>query len=234
MSRDVTRRPDSPVSLNMSAVVDRSLTEASVAARPTALQILVAAPIAGAALGVLARGWMRLLADDPEFTVNGTVFIVLAFTIAGAGHGAAWGARRAGMRRRWTTPARVLAAVLTLPIFTGAGAMMLPTVVGASLATARTDWHRYVRVLAALVAIPVPVMLAVDLVDDGVTPGNVLGFVLLGGTYTVIIRSCHAVVSPIDDGWRIPRFARIWVVIALILFVFLVASFAMGIATADA
>ena len=39
--------------------------------------------IGGCALGVFARLWMRLIAEDPDFTWNGTIFIVLAFTIFG-------------------------------------------------------------------------------------------------------------------------------------------------------
>jgi hypothetical protein len=40
--------------------------------------IVVVAPFAGAALGVVARCWMRLITEDSEFTWSGTIFIVVA------------------------------------------------------------------------------------------------------------------------------------------------------------
>jgi hypothetical protein len=191
--------------------------------------IVFVAPFAGAALGVVARCWMRLITDDPEFSWSGTIFIVLAFTIAGAGHGVAWAARRAGVRRRWSTTARVAAGVLTLPIFTAAGAMMLPTVFGASVAGARTDWPRAARLVAALVAIPVPIIIAADLVDNGITPGVLLGVVLMVATYTVIVRSSYAIVAPIGDGWRLPRIARVLTSVAAAMVVLFVACSAVGL-----
>ena len=187
------------------------------------------APFAGAALGVVARCWMRLITDDPEFSWSGTIFIVLAFTVAGAGHGVAWAVRRAGVRRRWSTTARVAAGVLTLPIFAGAGAMMLPTVFGASVATARTDWPRAARLAAALVAIPVPIIIGADLVDNGITPGVLLGVFLMVATYAVIVRSSYAIVAPIADGWRLPRIVRVFTVIAVAMVVLFTVLSAVGL-----
>lgn len=220
----------------MSTVDDLTLTgnPASTTGRPSVRTILLIAPVAAAALGVVARGWMRLITEDPEFSWNGTIFIVMAFTMAGAGHGLAWAARRAGVRRRCSTPARVIAALATLPIFTGAGALMLPTVVGATLAGARSDWPRFVRVLSAALAVPVPVVIALDLVESGLTPLTLLGCVLLAATYAVIVRSLYAVVAPIDDGWRLPRSVRIVTVVATGLLVLLVGTFALGLATSGA
>jgi hypothetical protein len=172
---------------------------------------------------------MRLITDDPEFSWSGTIFIVLAFAIAGAGHGVAWAARRAGVRRRWSTTARLAAGVLTLPIFAGAGAMMLPTVIGASVAGARTDWPRAARLAAALVAIPVPIIIGVDLVDNGITPGVLLGVVLMVATYAVIVRSSYAIVAPIPDGWRLPRIVRVFTVIAVAMVVLFTVLSAVGL-----
>ncbi len=172
---------------------------------------------------------MRLITEDPEFSWSGTIFIVLAFTIAGAGHGVAWAVRRAGVRRRWSTTARVAAAVLTLPIFTGAGAMMLPTVFGASVAGARTDWPRAARLVAALVAIPVPIIIAADLVDNGITPGVLLGVVLMVATYAVVVRSSYAIAAPIADGWRLPRIVRVLTVVAAAIALLLVVFSAVGL-----
>ncbi len=187
------------------------------------------APFAGAALGVVARGWMRLISDEPEFSWGGTIFIVLAFTIAGAGHGVAWAVRRAGVRRRWSTTARVAAAVLTLPIFAGAGAMMLPTVFGATVAGARTDWPRAARLAAGFVAIPVPIIIGADLVESGISPGVLLGVVLMAATYGVVVRSSYVIVAPIEDGWRLPRVVRLVTVVAVAIVVLLVVLSAVGL-----
>ncbi len=192
-------------------------------------QIVLIGPLAGFALGVVARWWMRLISDDPEFSWSGTIFIVLAFTVMGAAHGMVWAVRRAGAGRRWTTVARVVAAVLTLPIFAGAGAMMLPTVFGASVARSRSDWPRAVRVLFLVLAIPIPISIAVDLVGNGVTPRSVFGAVLLVATYTAIVRSMDAIVAPIDDGWRLRRSVKVLAVVATALLVLLAAWSAVGI-----
>ena len=190
---------------------------------------MLGAPFAGAALGVVARCWMRLITDDPEFSWGGTIFIVLAFTVAGTAHGVAWAVRRAGVRRRWSTTARVVAGLLTLPIFTGAGAMMLPTVFGATVASARTDWPRTARLVAALIAIPVPIIIATDLVDNGITPAVLLGAVLMGATYIVVIRSSYAIVAPIADGWRLPRFVRVLTLVAVAMVVLFAVLSAVGL-----
>ena len=220
------------VSLNMSTLSDRSLVQLDsprTARHLSSWQIVLIGPFAGAALGVVARWWMRLISDDPEFSWSGTIFIVLAFTVMGAAHGLAWASRRAGARRRWTTVARIVAAVLTLPIFTGAGAIMLPTVFGASVARSRTDWPRVVRVLFVALAIPMPLVIGAELVGNGVTPRSVFGAVLMVATYSVIVRSMDAIVAPIDDGWRLRRSVKVFTAVATALLVLLAASSAVGI-----
>lgn len=172
---------------------------------------VVACAVAGAALGTVARWWMRLLADDPEFSWSGTIAIVVVFAVAGAGHAVAALARRA--RRRWATPGRVVGAVLALGLFGAAGAVMLPTVAGGSLALWRRDWPRWARALPAVVALPVPVSIAEEAVDAGLTTGRVLGFFLFLATYGVIIRAMQPVAAPLGDGWRMPRWGRIAAVV---------------------
>lgn len=214
-------------------VVHHPLAPAKAAAAPRLSPWLIAlvAPFAGAAVGAVSRWWMRLIADEPDFSWSGTIFIVLAFTIAGAGHGLAWATRQAGARRRWTTPARVAGAVLTLPIFTGAGAMMLPTVLCGSLARGRRDWPRSVRLVLALLALPVPVMIGVGIVRSGVTPARLVGGVLLACTYVLVVWSLEAVVAPIADGWRMRRWMRIVLGVATAAGGLLVVSFVIGLAT---
>ena len=40
--------------------------------------------LGGAALGIVARAWMRLISEDPEFSWSGTLFIVIGFTCSGS------------------------------------------------------------------------------------------------------------------------------------------------------
>lgn len=195
--------------------------------------IVVLGVVAGAGLGAVARGWMRLVSDDPGFSWSGTIFIVLAFTVAGAGHGVARAVRRAGVRRRWSTTARVAAIVLTLPIFTGAGAMMLPTVLGASAAGARRDWPRAVRAVALALAVPAPVVIVGQLAADGLTPRRLLGVLLLVATYAVIVRNVRATLVPVDDGWRMSRRVRLLVTVSAAVLLALVVLSSVGVATGD-
>lgn len=196
---------------------------------PAAGALVLLGLSAGAGIGVVARWWMRLITDDPEFSWSGTIFIVLAFAVAGLGHGAWWAVRRAGARRRWSTAARVTAVVLTLPIFTGAGAMMLPTVFGASLATARRDWPRPARAVAAVVALPVPIIIARGLVADGLSLRRSFGALLLAATYVAIVRSVSTAVAPVEDGWRMTRRVRIIVVLGPLALLLLVVVSTFGL-----
>lgn len=201
-------------------------------ARTRAWPIVLAAPLVGAAVGAVARWWMRLVTDEPEFSWNGTIFIIGAFTVMATGHGLAWAARRAQLRRRWTTPARIVAAVLTMPIFVGAGVMMMPTVLCASLARHRRDWRRAIRVTVLLLALPAPIVIVVDIVRNGVTPGRLFGVVLFVATYALVVRSLGAVVAPIDDGWRMRRRLRIAFVVGTSLLVLFAVTSVVGVATA--
>ncbi len=184
----------------------------------------------GATTGVVARGWMRLITDDPEFSWTGTIFIVTAFTIVGVGHGIAWAARATTVRRRWSTVARVAGAVLTLPLFTGAGALMLPTVAAGSMARWRNDWVWPARALLAVIAAAAPVAVVVGVVEHEVTTRRLLGLLLFALTYASIIVSMRSIVAPVDDGWRMPRPARIAIVVADLLALLLITVTAVGVA----
>ncbi|HEX3090737.1 MAG TPA: hypothetical protein VHQ23_18940 [Ilumatobacteraceae bacterium] len=99
-------------------------------ARPApAFSTIATATIGGFGLGVIARAWMRLIAEEPEFTVAGTVSVVLAFTIFGLTQSIAAVARQRALRRRTLTVARIAGVIGFVPLFIGAGALMLPTVV---------------------------------------------------------------------------------------------------------
>jgi len=173
--------------------------------------------VAGLTLGVIARAWMRLLTDDPEFSWSGTIFIVGVFGVAGTGITLAAIARQAGWRRLITTPIRVVAGVLMLPMFGGAGVVMLP-VVALGVVAAWRPMRRWIRIVIAVVAAVPVVLLAIGAVRDaGLNPKTVLGVVLFTATYLVVIAAMWSIVAPIDDGWRFPRRLRGLVLVPLAL-----------------
>ena len=136
-------------------------------------------------------------------------------------------------RRRWSTVARVVGAVLTLPLFAGAGAIMLPTVVGAALARWRPDWRRSARAAVIVVATPTPVVLVVGVWRDGMDARRALGLLLFGATYLLIVASMRSIVAPLGDGWRMRRAARIVLVVAGVLALLGLAMLTVGVSTAE-
>jgi hypothetical protein len=156
---------------------------------------LVLGTVGGAALGVTARAWMRLVSDHPEFSWSGTVSIVIGFAVFGMLQGvAAIGRTR---RRPWARRATRLAGVVgLLPLFVGAGGVMLPTVVGGGLALVRDDWPRRARALAGAVALAPVAFVAASLVHEGgrslrVAAGTA-GLVGLYATIAVVARPTFA------------------------------------------
>jgi hypothetical protein len=110
----------------------------------------------GAALGLvwaaLFRGWMRLISDKPEFTISGTAILLGAATFVGACAGLAFAMRRRGRSKRlWIHRAISVLAFAALGI--GPGIFVVPTILFATLALARTKWHVLLRVLCALLAL---------------------------------------------------------------------------------
>ena len=181
--------------------------------------------VSGVALGVIARLWMRWISGDPEFSWGGTIFIVTAFALLGMTQGIAAAARVGGRRRPVVTVARVFGVIGMMTIFAGAGAIMLPTVVGGGLALYRTDWRRWLRVIFALVAAPPVVFVTLGIVDEiGVVRGvpQVVLFLLV---YGAVLWAVRASLAPLRDGWRMNRVARtVLVVVAVLLALFMTVS----------
>ena len=100
----------------------------------------------GAAWGVLARVWMRLISTDPQFSWSGTLFIVGLAALLGAGVGLVDAALRAGRSRWWR-----LAVVPGLLLFLGPGILLAPSFLVGGLA-----WrpHRtWLRVVGAVMLV---------------------------------------------------------------------------------
>jgi hypothetical protein len=131
--------------------------------------------VGGFVLGVVARVWMRLISDKPEFTWAGTLFIVLGFAVFGLAQSTVAIARHRTMHRRTLTLVRAVGIICMLPRFFAAGAVMFPTVFGAGLA------------LAVVAAGPV-LFVGRDLVRKfGWSIQTVAGFVSMLAIYATII-----------------------------------------------
>ena len=170
------------------------------------LQGLLAGLLAGAVVGVLARTWMRLITTDaPEFSWSGTLFVVGAFAVLAAAAGAVAGARLRGWRGRGLTALRAAGLLTVLPLATGAGIVLAPTLLLGALAAGRTTWPGRVRaVLAALAVVPV---LAVhwQALGDGLGAGRTLAALLLCSlVYGGLVLALAQSVRPVPGGSAVP------------------------------
>ena len=207
-----------------------STTTAVRTLRPRVLSILAIGLFGGAALGIAARAWMRLISDDPEFTWGGTIFIVMAFTIFGFTQSIVAVARRRA-RRRWTlTVARVIGTVGLLPLFVGAGAVMVPTVVGGGLAVARVEWHRAARGICLVLAAAPVLFVGGGLVSSfGWSLHALAGFVGMLAIYGTVVLATRFTFAAQPGGRRRPR----WLVIAFFVILgLLLLQFSVGVLTA--
>ena len=94
--------------------------------------------------------------------------IITVFAVFGTVQSAALVARTARWSRPKLTVVRVIALTFSLGRFSAAGALMLATVAFASLATWRSDWHQWLRLLLAMAAVPLIVYVANDIGHDKV------------------------------------------------------------------
>jgi hypothetical protein len=205
-------------------------TAAVRATRPRVISMLAFGLFGGAALGIAARAWMRLIADDPEFTWGGTIFIIIAFTIFGFTQSIVAVARRR-TRRRWTlTIARVIGTVGLLPLFVGAGALMLPTVVGGGLALARVEWHRLARAICLVLAAAPVLFVGSDLVSSfGWSLHALAGFIGMLAIYGTVVLATRFTFAAQPGGKKRPR----WLVITfLVILGLLLLQFSVGVLTA--
>jgi hypothetical protein len=100
----------------------------------------------GAAWGVLARVWMRLISTDSQFSWSGTLLIVGLAALLGAGVGLVDAALRAGRSRWWR-----LAVVPGLLLLLGPGTLLAPSFLVGGLAWRPHRW--WLRVLGALMLV---------------------------------------------------------------------------------
>ena len=190
------------------------------AAWPTPV-VVAGALVAGVAWGALARAWMRIISTDPEFTVSGSVFIAGAFGAAATCQSLALVARR--HPSTWVKrAARAVGIVGMFPLFIGAGATMLPTVVGGGLALGQREWPRSLRLLvAALAAVPVLAVSASLVADFGFGLRLLVGVVGLLVLYGGVVVATSTSLGPAPDARPLPRPLRLAVVVAIPAVLFL-------------
>jgi len=130
-----------------------------------------AAVLSGASLGLMwgiaARIWMRLISTQPEFSIPGTVAILLIATFFGTFVGFAFAARRHGWRRWRHYLPRGLVVTFFLPFGIAGGMPLMLTVLLMTLAVTHTAvvgvWVLAALTLLLVVAtdIDVPAIVAI-------------------------------------------------------------------------
>jgi hypothetical protein len=159
---------------------------------------------------------MRLIADKPEFTWGGTIFIVLGFTIFGLAQSIAAIAHRRATRSWRLTIARMVGAIGLMPLFVAAGGVMFPTVVGGGLASARRQWRPVTRWIWLVPAAVSVAFVGHDLVGKfGWSIHTVAGFTAMLALYATIVWAARFTFTTRPDGWRFPRWARVALIVVL-------------------
>lgn len=171
--------------------------------------VLIAGLAGGLAWGVFARVWMRFISTDPQFTWNGTLFIVIGFGLAGLAQSAAFLGRRAHLRRPQMTALRVATFASLLPLGMAAGGPVFPTIVLAPLALTHTDWSRRTRIAVGAVAMLPVIFVARILSEDLLLLRTVVGFLWFLVIYAGIVWAAGFTLAPQLDGWRAPRAVRV-------------------------
>jgi hypothetical protein len=152
---------------------------------------------AGLALGALARLWMRLLSDDPEFSWSGTLFITFGFGFFGLLQTVPRAIRRRHDSGWRVGAARVVGGVGMLPLFVAAGAVMLPTVLAGGMATTRPNWRKLWIVIAWVVAaLPIVVIVVQSVDESGWTLGLGIAVTLIVITYALVVRWARPTLAP--------------------------------------
>lgn len=131
---------------------------------------------------------MRLISTDPEFSLGGTAFIVIGFTVFGLGQGFCLRSRLSGIRYRRVV-GRVLGVLSMIPLGMGAGALMFPSLVVGGIALNNPRTNRMLRLTLAVVALVPATLVAWDIrADFGMTLRGGVGAVGLFGLYLMTAR----------------------------------------------
>ncbi len=117
--------------------------------RPLVWAAVLCGALLGLCWGIVARIWMRLISTNPEFSIEGTVAILIITTIFGTCVGLAFTARRRGWQRWGHYLPRGLVVLFFIPFGIAGGAPLMLTMLVATLAATQAAVYS-VWVLAAL------------------------------------------------------------------------------------
>jgi len=171
---------------------------------PSAL-VLLASFLTGAALGIVARIWMRFITTDPEFSWVGTLFIVVGFGVVSLGQTGVYLGRRNGLGTFGFVALRVLGIVTLLPLAAAAGAFAFPIIVFAPLAIIRTGWNRWLRLLLGVLALLPGVFVASTLFSDLSVIRATIGVAWFALIYGLLVWAVSFSFASRDD----PRFTHV-------------------------
>ena len=160
------------------------------------LKIFIGA-LSGLILGMVARFWMRWISTEPEFSWSGSIFIVSGFAIFTTSQTAVGLFRKRFQGKLATFVIRIIGIVFSLPIFAAAGAIMLPSVVLASIAFWRPSLRKSVKSVLLIMALIMPIKVCVDIVSNFgwsvATIGRSLLFAVIYSS--VILSTRHTVLA---------------------------------------
>ncbi len=165
--------------------------------------------ITGLSLGVAARGFMRLLTDEPEFTWSGTIFIIGLFVVFGLVQGLVAAIRTRTTRRWITVPARLIGGLSYLMLGGGPGVLMVPFLWFGALALWQTTWRCWQRAtLATLAAANMVGFIGLTLSEEGfdrlLEPRVIAGFAIFAATYAGAVWSAGPTLSPRSTVAEVP------------------------------
>jgi type IV secretory pathway TrbD component len=176
----------------------------SVLDRAPSLLVLLVGFLTGAALGILARIWMRFITTHPEFSWGGTLIIVVGFGVMFLGQAGVYLGRRSEVRPSGFVALRVLAIVALVPLAFGAGSVAVPVIVFAPLAIIRTGWNRWLRVSLGVLALLPGVFVAFTLFSDLSAIRATIGLGWFALIYGVLVWAVSFSFASRDD----PRFIQ--------------------------
>jgi hypothetical protein len=185
----------------------RSLNGAvvSVLDRAPSLLVLLASFLTGAALGIVARIWMRFITTHREFSWEGTLMIVIGFGVVFLGQAGVYLGRRSGVRPSGFLALRVLAIVALVPLAGAAGSFAFPIIVFAPLAIIRTGWNRWLRLFLGVLALIPAVFVAFTLFSDLSAIRAAIGVVWFALIYGILVWAVSFSFASRDD----PRFTHV-------------------------
>jgi hypothetical protein len=165
--------------------------------RLSKIVIITRAFVIGLIIGIVARAWMRWVSTDPEFSWSGSIFIVGVFTIFFTAQSIVLVLRSSTSSRAKSRVIRAGGLIFTLPLFLGAGGMMLPSVAVASIALWGGIQKKRGRIFLLALSVIVPLIISKDVIRDFgwtfATLGRILLFLLI---YASVIFATSPTVSP--------------------------------------